>query len=109
VGAAATDERASFCGGSATEISGGQQPTKVAGNPFETTLCDLAHPELNPPHDDGPPRVCLNKLGNSCAVCCPTTTPDCSHPDDYPAYGCTPGPSSFCSCGCQNGAWSCGC
>ena len=109
VGAQAWDDQAGFCGGAATQISGGQL-SEHCTDQGESVLCDLEHPAQSPVDDGTPPRACFDKLSNSCAPCCPATPPDCTgKPDGYPGYECSPAPNSFCSCSCRQEQWVCGC
>jgi len=110
-GAAAWDDQASFCGGTARHIVGGGAPA-AWDSQHETTLCDLADPTQNQANEATPPRACFNDYSNSCEVCCPEPQPDCAgKPTGYPGYSCTPSSpgNSFCSCACSAGSWSCGC
>jgi hypothetical protein len=60
----------------------------------------VCHDELNAFHDGGPPV----------ARCCPDPAPDCTNePDGYPGYFCVSRDNQYCSCSCQQHAWSCGC
>lgn len=110
IGAAAWDDKASFCNGTAVEISGGQLPAACHG-PVTATLCDLERPAQDQV-DDVPARACFNNFSRSCEPCCPATQPDCTDKSqNYPPYSCTPvRPGiAYCSCGCQSDTWSCGC
>jgi len=54
---------------------------------------------------------CRNAFeGGALTPCCPEGGLECGgKPNGYPGFGCTPGDQSFCSCGCYDGAPSCGC
>jgi hypothetical protein len=107
VSAEVWDDEARFCGGRATHLSAGPIPECL--EPLVTILCDLAHPEQSQLTTGMPPRACFNGLLNSCEVCCPDATPDCSHnPDGYPGSECTPAaPHNLWTCDCRAGRWDC--
>jgi len=130
VGAAAWDSNPSYCKHSSSRISAGLVPNtcQVVAT---ASLCSLgqgtslgtggAGGASDASGAGGDPTIpnegvttCHNNFSGMCEPCCPATPPDCStKPDGYPGYSCTEGstasPSSFCSCRCWSGVWSCGC
>jgi hypothetical protein len=106
VAAVAWSDQASFCGGSALQIAGGDA-TADCGDSLTSILCDLAHPEQNQPAAGTPAPACFNAFSHSCAACCPTTLDCPGNPDNYPDFICSSPANTFCSCSCQQETWHC--
>jgi hypothetical protein len=115
VGAQVWEDTASFCNGTASQISAGVVQSTDCFDTSSDTLCDLTDPTQSAPVSPNVPApACFDGFSATCEPCCDAKPPDCQgKPQDYPGYGCTPpaedGMVSYCSCTCDQQKWSCEC
>ncbi|HVY32243.1 MAG TPA: hypothetical protein VHB79_37155 [Polyangiaceae bacterium] len=98
------DTQASYCDGS----------SKHATSSTRLPACDVSSTVLCVGSESKAPQAaketCFDAFSHSCGECCPDPTPSCTGgPQDFPNGSCVSNDNPYCSCGCQDGTWTCAC